>query len=100
MRTAGPSSANMHEVPAGVAQLAEQPSCKRELELPLTWRLAGVERILGRYSAKCGTVHCGEVVAPQCQCGTQAGMDVPSSGSVRTTLATACSRRHPNGAGY
>src|SRR5450755_3773653 len=31
MRTAGPSSANMHEVPAGVAQLAEQPSCKRQV---------------------------------------------------------------------
>ncbi len=43
-------------VPAAV------PSCKRELGLPLTWRLAGVERIF------------------------------------RTTPATACSRRHPNGA--
>src|SRR5450755_4378769 len=31
MRTAGPSSANMHESPAGVAQLAEQPSCKRQV---------------------------------------------------------------------
>ena len=31
MRTSGPSSANMHGAPAGVAQLAEQPSCKRQV---------------------------------------------------------------------
>jgi hypothetical protein len=38
MPTSGPASANMHEVPAGVAQLAEQPSCKRQVSgsIPLT----------------------------------------------------------------
>jgi hypothetical protein len=30
-RTSGPGSATMHQVPAGVAQLAEQPSCKRQV---------------------------------------------------------------------
>jgi hypothetical protein len=38
MRTSGPGSASMHEVPAGVAQLAERPSCKRQVSgsIPLT----------------------------------------------------------------
>jgi hypothetical protein len=31
MRTSGPGSATMFAVPAGVAQLAEQPSCKRQV---------------------------------------------------------------------
>ena len=31
MRTSGPASATMLQVPAGVAQLAEQPSCKRQV---------------------------------------------------------------------
>ncbi len=30
VRLSGPGSATMHESPAGVAQLAEQPSCKRQ----------------------------------------------------------------------
>jgi hypothetical protein len=38
MRTSGPGSATMLEVPAGVAQLAERPSCKRQVSgsIPLT----------------------------------------------------------------
>ncbi len=38
MRTSAPGSATMLEVPAGVAQLAEQPSCKRQVSgsIPLT----------------------------------------------------------------
>jgi hypothetical protein len=38
MRMSGPGSATMHESPAGVAQLAEQPSCKRQASgsIPLT----------------------------------------------------------------
>ena len=38
MRTSGPSSATMQQVLAGVAQLAERPSCKRQVSgsIPLT----------------------------------------------------------------
>jgi hypothetical protein len=38
MRMSGAGSATMHESPAGVAQLAEQPSCKRQVSgsIPLT----------------------------------------------------------------
>jgi len=38
IRTSGPASATMHHVPAGVAQQAEQPSCKRQVSgsTPLT----------------------------------------------------------------
>ena len=46
MRTSGPGSATMLEVPAGVAQLAEQPSCKRQVSgsNPLTGSLSQVQR--------------------------------------------------------
>jgi hypothetical protein len=37
----------MHEVPAGVAQLAEQPSCKRQVSgsIPLTGSLSRIPRM-------------------------------------------------------
>jgi hypothetical protein len=51
MRTSGLSSATMHGVPAGVAQLAEQPSCKRSVEPVLTWSVISALAHLGTYSA-------------------------------------------------
>ena len=49
MRTSGPGSATMHESPAGVAQLAEQPSCKRQVSgsIPLTGSTRSSPRLRG-----------------------------------------------------
>jgi hypothetical protein len=41
MRMSGPGSATMHQVPAGVAQLAERPSCKQSARPALTRPVVG-----------------------------------------------------------
>src|SRR6266568_4650562 len=46
-----PRSASMHEVPAGVAQQAEQPSCKRLAEPGLTCSVAREFCEIGTHSA-------------------------------------------------
>jgi 5-methylcytosine-specific restriction endonuclease McrA len=52
MSTSGAGSATMHESPAGVAQLAEQPSCKRQVSgsNPLTGSQASITRANTRSS--------------------------------------------------
>jgi hypothetical protein len=51
MSTSGPGSATMHRVFAGVAQQAEQPSCKQVGEPAVTWHLPTVGVKLCTYSA-------------------------------------------------
>ena len=57
MRASGPGSATMHQVPAGVAQLAERPSCKRRAELAVTWSIAAIEEKFGMYLARAPTTN-------------------------------------------
>ena len=49
--TSGPGSATIQRVPAGVAQLAEQPSCNRQAELEVTWPFAVRGEKFGTYLA-------------------------------------------------
>jgi hypothetical protein len=69
MRTSGPTSASMLGVPAGVAQLAEQPSCKQPCTLPLTWLLAEALTIFGRHSAHCPLADRRAGPLPMCGAG-------------------------------
>src|SRR6266536_3520060 len=50
-----PRSASMHEVPAGVAQQAEQPSCKRQVSgsTPLT----GSTEVFTFHQGPCSRLH-------------------------------------------
>ncbi len=52
MRTSGTGSASMLAVPAGVAQLAERPSCKRAAEVAMTWPEFRNSSDFGTYSAR------------------------------------------------
>jgi hypothetical protein len=44
----------MLEVPAGVAQLAEQPTCKRQAEGALNWLFTDITACFGTHSARSG----------------------------------------------
>jgi hypothetical protein len=51
MSRSGPGWATMHRVFAGVAQQAEQPSCKQFGEQAVAWHLSALGAKLGTYSA-------------------------------------------------
>jgi hypothetical protein len=110
MRMSGPGSATMHESRAGVAQLAEQPSCNGLDELDLTCDQADITdekwrafAVAGNCSDSCAslvaakTLH-GKTTTPARQILGCAGYEKSTLSSyARTTFSAFAHAKHRHG---